>query len=133
MLLLYFLGHLTPSVGLIIVGLASLLYGLLGLILVFRWGAGRRVAIIEIIFFSVVGVLMLYAQLGGADELQTVITIISWLALLAGAALIALAFYRRSRADDVETSGATADGSAVPQQQQSVSGATEATEGAIGD
>ncbi len=111
-ILLYIRGFLTVEVGLIVVGLASLIYGLLGLLLVFKWsGAGRRTAIVEMIFFTLVGVLMLYAQLGGTDTIGGAIRIIAWLALVAGVGLIALAFYRRSTSE-----GSPADVSATSTQ-----------------
>lgn len=115
-LLLFFRDNLIVAVGLTTVGLASLIYGLLGLVLMFKWrGAGQRVAIIEMIFFIVVGVLMLYAQLGGADELQT-ITRDHRLALLAGAGLIAFAFYRRSQVGQAEDTASEASGATGTEQ-----------------
>jgi uncharacterized membrane protein HdeD (DUF308 family) len=96
-LLLYFLDKLTQGVGLILVGLASLLYGLLGFVLVFRTdGARKRSALIETILFSLVGALMIYTQFAGATAINTALTIIGGLVLLLGIGLIIFAFLRRS-------------------------------------
>jgi hypothetical protein len=108
-LLLYFLDNLTPGVGLILVGLASLLYGLLGLVLALRTdGARRRSAIIETILFSSVGALMIYTQFAGGAAVSTAVSIIGGLVLILGVGLIIFAFLRR-RDESADDQGTTAD------------------------
>ena len=108
-LLLYFMDNLTQGVGLILVGLASLLYGLLGLVLALRTdGARRRSAIIETILFSLVGALMIYTQFAGGAAVSTAVSIIGGLALLLGIGLIIFAFLRR-RDDNVDDQGTATD------------------------
>lgn len=98
---LFFWGHLTWQVGLITVGTASLVYGLLGLVLIYRWkGARRQNAIIETTFFVIVGLLMLYAQVGSAGSVETAIQVLAWLSLLTGLGLVGFAFFRRSKDEE---------------------------------
>jgi uncharacterized membrane protein HdeD (DUF308 family) len=94
--LLFFMDLLLPEVGRIIFGLGSLLYGLGGFFVVFgTLGAQRRTALIESIFYTLIGVLMIYVHFAGPTGVVTATRIVGWVALLAGLALIGLAIWRQ--------------------------------------
>ena len=93
--ILLYMNALTPDVGRIIFGLGSLTYGLLGIGVVFNTdGNQRRTTMIESIFFTIIGLLMVYVLFAGPDAIVVATRIVGWAALLAGLALIGLAFVR---------------------------------------
>lgn len=102
-LVLWYLDQLTVQGGLIILGLGSLIYGVLGFFLVFNSvGAQRRVAIVESLLYVAVGALALYALFGGADEIASVVSILGWIALIAGSAIAVFGFLRRGHDDEIQ-------------------------------
>ena len=93
--LLLYMDALTPEVGRILFGLGALTYGLLGFAVVFATtGTQRRTAIIESIFYTVIGLLMIYVLFAGPTAVVTATRIVGWLALLCGLALIGLSIWR---------------------------------------
>ena len=122
-LLLYFLNALTVQGGLIIVGLASLIYGLLGLVVVFGTiGSQRRTALLETVLFTGIGLLMLYTQFAGAEAVTTALTVAAWLVLVIGVGLIIMAIWRQQKGDEADAAidaalgraGATTSASDLP-------------------
>lgn len=103
-LILLTLGDLlTVNGGLVILGLGSLLYGLLGFFLVFNsLGAQRRVALIETLLYTSVGVMVFYGLFGGAAQITTAITVLGWLALLGGSGIALFGFLRRGHDDEIQ-------------------------------
>ncbi|MEA3335176.1 MAG: hypothetical protein U9R25_04650 [Chloroflexota bacterium] len=94
---------LTIPVGLIIFGSASLIYGLLGIVMIFGTrGAQRRTAIVETLFFTAIGALMLYTQFAGPEAVTTAATIGGWLALGTGVLLIGLAIWRQQKGEQAD-------------------------------
>jgi uncharacterized membrane protein HdeD (DUF308 family) len=93
--LLLYMDALSPEVGRVLFGLGSLTYGLLGFGVVFSTlGSQRRTALIESIFYTVIGLLMVYVLFAGPNAVVTATRIVGWLALLAGLALIGLSIWR---------------------------------------
>ncbi len=93
--ILLYMDALSPDVGRIIFGLGSLTYGLLGIGVVFNTrGNQRRTTMIESIFFTIIGLLMIYVLFAGPDAIVVATRIVGWAALLAGLGLIGLAFLR---------------------------------------
>ncbi len=93
--ILLYMDALTPDVGRIIFGLGSLTYGLLGIGVVFNTdGSQRRTTLIESIFFTIIGLLMIYVHFAGPDAIVMATRIVGWAALLSGLGLIGLAFLR---------------------------------------
>lgn len=102
-LVLWYLDQLTVTGGLIILGLGSLIYGILGFFLVFNSiGAQRRVAIVESLLYIAVGALAIYALFGGADEIASIVSILGWIALFAGGAIAVFGFLRRGHDDEIQ-------------------------------
>ena len=105
-LLMYFLRVLTLDTGQIVFGSGSLIYGLLGFWIALRTsGAHRRTALLEAIFFTAVGGLMIYVLFMGPESVTTATTAMGWIAIAAGLGMVGVAFLRRSRHDDVEEGG----------------------------
>jgi uncharacterized membrane protein HdeD (DUF308 family) len=108
-LLLFFLQYLSMEAGLISFGLGSLIYGILGLWSSIASSSRRRLsAIIEGIFFTAFGVLLLYVLFAGGETVQQVTSIVGWTAIVGGLLLIGISFYNRSRDADREESQTTA-------------------------
>lgn len=100
---------LTAEVGLLILGLGSLFYGLLGLFVVFNTvGSQRMAAFLELIFFTGFGAVVLYTRYAGATVVSTGITIIGWLGIIMGAVLIVYSFIRRGQENTEEQAAASA-------------------------
>ncbi len=102
-ILLSWFDLLTLRGGLVVLGLGSLVYGLLGFLVVFNAsGAQRRVALVESLFYAAVGALAFWGLFGGAEEITTAVTILGWLALLAGIGLAVFGFLRRGHDDEIQ-------------------------------
>ena len=110
-LILYFLGNdsitgqpiLTRVAGFGIFGTAALVYGLLALVQVFRTdGSSRRQALIEFLIFGLVGIISLWALFSGGDAIVTAVTIVGWIFIIGGAALIGLAIWRQQKGDEAD-------------------------------
>jgi uncharacterized membrane protein HdeD (DUF308 family) len=102
-LILYFIEEITVRGGLLIFGLASLIYGFLGLALIFNTiGAQRRQAIVEFVLFTGAGLLIMYTLVSGPSAVTTAATIAGWLALLSGIALIGLSIWRMQKGDQAD-------------------------------
>ncbi len=108
---------LTIETGLLILGLGALCYGLLGIFLVFNSSGGQRnSALLETIFFTAFGAIVLYTRYGGPAVVTTAVTWIGWLALLSGVGLAFYSFIRRNQANEQEAkaeSAAAAAGASV--------------------
>lgn len=94
--LLFFYNALAINVGLVILGLAGVIWGILGLPMLIRAGEGGRMGILlDSIIFALVGVSALYVLFQGPAVISTVSTIITWVLLIGGAILALMAFLRR--------------------------------------
>jgi uncharacterized membrane protein HdeD (DUF308 family) len=108
-LLLFFLQYLGTESGLLAFGLGSLVYGLLGIWASIASSSRRGAsAIVEGVFFSLFGVLLLYVLFAGGEDVQQVTSIVGWTAIVGGLALIGLSFYNRNRQQQAEEMQATA-------------------------
>ena len=117
-LLLFFLEYLSTEAGLIAFGLGSLIYGLLGLWASIASSSRRRASsIVEGVFFTLFGLLLIYVLYAGSEQVEQVTKIVGWAAIVGGLALIGLSFYNRSRDADRESA----------QEQVAVAGATAKT------
>lgn len=105
-----FMGNLlTAAVGLLVLGLGSLAYGLLGIFLMLNTrGSQRTAAFLEMIFFTLFGVIVLYTRWAGATALSTGVTAIGWLGIITGVILTIYAFMRRGREEEMEEAAAAA-------------------------
>jgi len=102
-LVLFFIEEITIRGGLLIFGLASLIYGILGLALIFHTHGGqRRQAIIELVLFTGAGLLMLYTLVSGPTAVTTAAKIGGWLALLSGISLIGLSIWRQQKGNEAD-------------------------------
>lgn len=111
---LYVGDDLTASAGLLILGLGSLLYGLLGIFLVFNSLGGKRTsALIETVVFSAFGLLALYSRSAGAEAITTIVSAAGWVFLLGGIGLAIYSFLRRDDQTDAEEAVATISTSAA--------------------
>lgn len=114
-LLLFFLRYLELEAGLIIFGLGSLIYGLTGFWLVFTAkGSRRRSGIIEGIFFTLFGVLLLYILIAGSAAVESATAIVGWAAIAGGVLLLVLAFFNRSRQSQQEQAAESVETPAQP-------------------
>ncbi len=94
--LLFFYNMLAINVGLIILGLAGIIWGILGLPMLFGASEGGRLGImLDSIVFGLVGVAALYVLFQGPAVISTVTTIIVWVLIIGGAILALMAFLRR--------------------------------------
>jgi uncharacterized membrane protein HdeD (DUF308 family) len=119
---LYMGNLLTLEVGLLVLGLGSLGYGLLGLFMVFNsLGSQRTAAFMETIFFTLFGIIVLYTRFEGPTAIATGVTIIGWLGVVMGAILIVYSFVRKGQQDKGEKAEATATAAATTLSQQRVS------------
>ncbi len=139
--LLYFLNiyydtgvYLTTEAGLIIFGLATLFYGISGLILAMKIdGRRRRSALIEGVFFTLFGLLLFYIIFGGAEAVSKALQIVGWIAIFGGASLIGLAFFNRSKEQQAQEAFVKAEGAkkkADTKAREQAEAAEEAKEGA---
>lgn len=97
-LLLFFLNYLPVEAGLILFGLGSLVFGLVGLWAGFvTRGTRRRSGIVEGVFFTLFGALMFYVLIAGSAAVETATTIVGWAAIVGGVVLLVLAFLSRSK------------------------------------
>jgi uncharacterized membrane protein HdeD (DUF308 family) len=120
-----FMGNLlTIEVGLLVLGLGSLFYGLLGLFMVFNSsGSQRTAAFVEMIFFTLFGIVMLYTRYAGPAAIATGVTVVGWLGIVMGAVLILYSFVRKGQQDKGEQAeaAATAAAATVNEQRERVS------------
>ncbi|MEZ4519369.1 MAG: hypothetical protein R3C44_21930 [Chloroflexota bacterium] len=87
---------LTVEVALLILGLGAFFYGILGIFLVLNsLGEKRSSALLETIFFTVFGLIILYTRIAGPSAIETGVSLIGWLALLVGVGLLVYGFIRR--------------------------------------
>ncbi|MFN2202701.1 MAG: DUF308 domain-containing protein [Caldilineaceae bacterium] len=97
-LLLFFLEYLGTESGLITFGLGSLVYGVLGIWATVTSSTRRTVSsIIDGVFFTLFGVLLIYVLYAGSQDVEQVTVILAWTAIVGGLLLIALSFYSRYR------------------------------------
>lgn len=137
-LLLFFLQYLGEEAGLIAFGLGSLIYGLLGLWASIASSAQRRISsVVEGLFFTLFGILLIYVLYAGIEQVQQAIQIVGWSAIAGGLALVGLSFYNRSRESGAEpleeqtlAAGATARAAAM-QAQNAADAATDAVDDAV--
>jgi uncharacterized membrane protein HdeD (DUF308 family) len=126
--ILLYMNALTPDVGRIIFGLGSLTYGLLGIGVVFNTeGNQRRTTMIESIFFTIIGLLMVYVLFAGPDAIVVATRIVGWAALLAGLALIGLAFVRWRDKKQAEETVDQVSG-AIEEQADAINAAVESVQ-----
>lgn len=105
-------GLLTIEVGLLVLGLGSLAYGVLGLFIVFNTvGSQRTAAFMEMLFFTLFGLVVLYTRYVGPTAIATGVTIIGWLGIVLGVVLILYSFVRKGqeeKGEQVEAAAAAA-------------------------
>ncbi|MCB0157021.1 MAG: DUF308 domain-containing protein [Caldilineaceae bacterium] len=102
-IVLYLLDLLTVDAGLVIFGIGAVIYGLMGFGVGFgTLGQRRRQAFLEAFFFTLIGLLMVYVYVAGPDAVHQATAIVGWVALIAGLALVGMAFWRRSQEDRIE-------------------------------
>jgi uncharacterized membrane protein HdeD (DUF308 family) len=100
---LYLLDLLTLDAGLVIFGIGGVIYGLMGFGVAFgTLGQRRRQGFLEGLFFTLIGLLMIYVYIAGGDAVQQATAIVGWLSLIAGLALVGMAFMRRSQQERVD-------------------------------
>lgn len=100
---LYLLDLLTVDAGLVIFGIGGVIYGLMGFGVAFGiLGQRRRQVFLDGLFFTLIGLLMIYVYIAGGDAVQQATAIVGWLSLIAGLALVGMAFLRRSQQERVD-------------------------------
>jgi len=113
-LLLFFLDYLGLEAGLVVFGLGSLIFGLTGFFVALQAsGTRRRSGLIEGVFFTLFGILLIYVLFAGGEQVQQATRIVGWTAILGGLVLIGLSFYNRARDADREEMSANVDDALV--------------------
>ena len=113
-LLLFFLDYLGLEDGLVVFGLGSLIFGVTGFLVALQAsGPRRRSGLIEGIFFTLFGILLIYVLFAGGDQVHQATRIVGWTAIVGGLALIGLSFYNKARDADREETSAKAEDALV--------------------
>ncbi|MCW5879369.1 MAG: hypothetical protein KIS91_00265 [Anaerolineae bacterium] len=94
--LMFYFGILVVNVGLVILGLAGIIWGILGIPMLIGVGRGGRVGItLDSIVFGLVGVAALYVLFQGPTVISTASAIITWVLIIGGVILMLIALLRR--------------------------------------
>jgi uncharacterized membrane protein HdeD (DUF308 family) len=102
-MILYLLNLLTVDAGLVIFGIGSVIYGLMGFGVGFSTlGTRRRQALLEAVFFTLIGLLVVYVFVAGPDAVHQATSVLGWLSLIVGLVLVAMSFMRRSKQEQIE-------------------------------